>query len=77
VIDAITCLRYQEEAGMGGGVFIVVGAEDNESRERLAVIHNGVSLSIWGSEKTRIHDKFQHLGVIPEKGVVATHRRLL
>lgn len=35
VIDAATCLRYPFEAGMGGGVFAVVGCANAYSREIL------------------------------------------
>jgi predicted homoserine dehydrogenase-like protein len=43
VIDAVTCLRRPHEAGLGGGVFIVVTAGSNYAREYLCgggVCHN-------------------------------------
>jgi predicted homoserine dehydrogenase-like protein len=43
VIDAVTCLRQPHEAGLGGGVFIVVTAGSDYSREVLSgggVCHN-------------------------------------
>jgi predicted homoserine dehydrogenase-like protein len=36
VVDAVTSLRYPEEAGLGGGVFVVVRAESDYARHILA-----------------------------------------
>src|SRR5438105_10449266 len=35
VIDAVTCLRQPHEAGLGGGVFLVVTAANESAREVL------------------------------------------
>jgi predicted homoserine dehydrogenase-like protein len=35
VIDAVVCLRHPHEAGLGGGVFVVVGCENDYSRDIL------------------------------------------
>jgi len=35
VIDAVTCLRHPYEAGLGGGVFVVVACENDYSRHIL------------------------------------------
>ena len=39
IVDAVNCLRYPHEAGLGGGVFIVVNSENEYSRR---IIRGGV-----------------------------------
>jgi predicted homoserine dehydrogenase-like protein len=60
VIDAVTCLRQPHEAGLGGGVFIVVAAANDGARE---VLRRGGVCSNGDGTATLITRPYHLLGI--------------
>jgi predicted homoserine dehydrogenase-like protein len=72
-IDAVTCLHGPGEAGLGGGVFVVVTARTSAARAVLA--RGGVS-SGAGGEATLITRPFHLLGVEAVASILAAARHV-